>query len=216
LLDGGAGNNTANYSLATAGVTVSTAETGPQHTGGAGTDTLVNIQNLIGSNYNDHLTGDSGNNVLNGGLGNDVLNGGAGDDTLIGGPGNNTLTGGPGHDTFLYQAGNTGHDTITDFNFGIDKLDLSQLLQGEHGDANSLENFLHFSVSGNGSSLVSTIDVSSIAGGAATQTIDLAGVNLAQHYGVTPGAAGAVAGGADTASIINGMLGDHSLKVDTV
>ncbi|NBB08125.1 retention module-containing protein [Pseudomonas sp. SLFW] len=216
LLDGGAGNNTANYSLATAGVTVSTAETGPQHTGGAGTDTLVNIQNLIGSNYNDHLTGDSGNNVLNGGLGNDVLNGGAGDDTLIGGPGNNTLTGGPGHDTFLYQAGNTGHDTITDFNFGIDKLDLSQLLQGEHGDANSLENFLHFSVSGNGSSLVSTIDVSSIAGGAATQTIDLAGVNLAQHYGVTPGAGGAVAGGADTASIINGMLGDHSLKVDTV
>ncbi|MFJ3470410.1 retention module-containing protein [Pseudomonas sp. NPDC090201] len=216
LLDGGAGNNTANYSLATAGVTVSTAELGPQHTGGAGIDTLVNIQNLIGSNYNDHLTGDSGNNVLNGGLGNDVLNGGAGDDILIGGPGNNTLTGGPGHDTFLYQAGNTGHDTITDFNFGIDKLDLSQLLQGEHGDANSLENFLHFSVSGSGASLVSSIDVSSVAGGAATQTIDLAGVNLAQHYGVSPGAGGVVASGHDTASIINGMLGDHSLKVDTV
>jgi VCBS repeat-containing protein len=216
LLDGGAGNNTANYSLATAGVTVSTAELGPQHTGGAGVDTLANIQNLIGSNYNDHLTGDFENNVLNGGLGNDVLNGGAGDDILIGGPGNNTLTGGSGHDTFLYQAGNTGHDTITDFNFGIDKLDLSQLLQGEHGDANSLENFLHFSVSGSGASLVSTIDVSSVAGGAATQTIDLAGVNLAQHYGVSPGAGGVVAGGHDTASIINGMLGDHSLKVDTV
>jgi VCBS repeat-containing protein len=216
LLDGGAGNNTANYSLATAGVTVSTAELGPQHTGGAGTDTLVNIQNLIGSNYDDHLTGDQGNNVLNGGLGNDVLNGGAGDDILIGGPGNNTLTGGPGHDTFQWQAGNTGHDTITDFNFGLDKLDLSQLLQGEHADANSLENFLHFSVSGNGASLVSTIDVSSVAGGATTQTIDLAGVNLAQHYGVSPGAGGVVAGGPDTASIINGMLGDHSLKVDTV
>ena len=216
LLDGGAGNNTANYSLATAGVTVSTAETGPQHTGGAGIDTLVNIDNLIGSNYNDHLAGDQGNNILNGGLGNDVLNGGAGDDILIGGPGNNTLTGGPGHDTFLYQAGNTGHDTITDFNFGIDKLDLSQLLQGEHGDANSLENFLHFSVSGSGASLVSTIDVSSVAGGAPTQTIDLAGVNVAQQYGAAAGAGGAIAGGHDTASIINGMLGDHSLKVDTV
>ncbi|RAU56017.1 retention module-containing protein [Pseudomonas sp. RIT412] len=216
LLDGGAGHNTANYSLATAGVTVSTAEVGPQHTGGAGTDTLVNIQNLIGSNYDDHLTGDQGANLLNGGMGNDVLNGGAGDDILIGGPGNNVLTGGPGHDTFLYQAGNTGHDTITDFHFGIDKLDLSQLLQGEHGDANSLENFLHFSVSGNGASLVSTIDVSSVAGGATTQTIDLAGVNLAQQYGVSPGAGGMVAAGHDTASIINGMLGDHSLKVDTV
>lgn len=207
LLDGGAGINTANYSLATAGVSVSTAELGPQHTGGAGVDTLVNIQNLMGSNYNDHLTGDQGNNLLNGG---------AGDDVLIGGSGNNVLTGGPGSDTFQWQAGNTGHDTVTDFNFGIDKLDLSQLLQGEHADANSLENYLHFSVSGNGASLVSTIDVSSVAGGATTQTIDLAGVNLAQHYGVSPGAGGMVAGGADTASIINGMLGDHSLKVDTV
>ncbi|MFJ3484233.1 retention module-containing protein [Pseudomonas sp. NPDC090202] len=216
LLDGGAGNNTANYSLATAGVIVSTAVLGPQHTGGAGTDTLVNIDNLIGSNYNDHLTGDQGNNLLNGGLGNDVLNGGAGDDILIGGPGNNTLTGGEGHDTFLYQAGNTGHDTITDFSFGIDKLDLSQLLQGEHGDADSLENFLHFKISGTGGSLVSTIEVSSAAGGTTTQTIDLAGVNLAQHYGVTAGAGGVVASGHDTASIINGMLGDHSLKVDTV
>jgi VCBS repeat-containing protein len=216
LLDGGAGNNTANYSLATAGVTVSTAELGPQHTGGAGIDTLANIDNLIGSNFNDHLTGDQGNNVLNGGLGNDVLNGGAGDDTLIGGPGNNTLTGGAGHDTFQWQAGNTGHDTVTDFNFGLDKLDLSQLLQGEHADANSLENFLHFSVSGSGASLVTTIDVSSVAGGATTQTIDLAGVDLAQHYGVSAGAGGVIAGGPDTASIINGMLGDHSLKVDTV
>ncbi|WP_113772337.1 Ig-like domain-containing protein, partial [Pseudomonas abietaniphila] len=216
LLDGGAGNNTANYSLATSGVTVSTAELGAQHTGGAGTDTLVNIQNLIGSNFNDHLTGDQGNNVLNGGLGNDILNGGAGDDLLIGGPGNNTLTGGPGHDTFQWQAGNTGHDTVTDFNFGLDKLDLSQLLQGEHADANSLENFLHFSVSDNGGSLVSSIGVSSVAGGATTQTIDLAGVNLAQQYGVSPGAGGVVASGHDTASIINGMLGDHSLKVDTV
>ena len=216
LLDGGAGNNTANYSLATAGVTVSTAELGPQHTGGAGVDTLVNIDNLIGSNFNDHLTGDQGNNMLNGGLGNDVLNGGAGDDILIGGPGNNTLTGGTGHDTFQWQAGNTGHDTVTDFNFGLDKLDLSQLLQGEHGDANSLENFLHFSVSGSGASLVSTIDISSVAGGAITQTIDLAGVDLAHHYGVSPGAGGVVAGGPDAAAIINGMLGDHSLKVDTV
>ncbi|WP_161599671.1 hypothetical protein [Pseudomonas arsenicoxydans] len=39
---------------------------------------------------------------------------------------------------------------------------------------------------------------------------------LASHYGVTPGAGGVVAGGHDTATIINGMLNDHSLKVDTV
>jgi VCBS repeat-containing protein len=216
LLDGGAGNNTADYSLATAGVTVSTGINGPQDTVGAGKDTLVNIDNLVGSNFNDHLTGDAGHNVLNGGLGDDVLNGMEGDDLLIGGPGNNTLTGGPGNDTFQWMAGNTGHDTITDFTFGADKLDLSQLLQGAHEDANSLENFLHFSISGSDSSVVSTISVSAVAGGATTQTIDLAGVDLAQHYGVSPGAGGVVAGGPDTASIITGMLGDHSMKVDTV
>ncbi|WP_268800190.1 retention module-containing protein [Pseudomonas huanghezhanensis] len=216
LLDGDAGHNTADYSLATAGVTVSTGINGAQNTGGAGTDTLVNIDNLVGSNFNDRLTGDAGSNVLNGGLGNDVLNGMEGDDILIGGPGNNTLTGGPGNDTFQWMAGNTGHDTITDFTFGADKLDLSQLLQGAHEDPNSLENFLHFSISGSDSSVVSTISVSAVAGGATTQTIDLAGVDLAQHYGVAPGAGGVVVGGPDTASIISGMLGDHSLKVDTV
>ena len=216
LLDGGAGHNTADYSLATAGVTVNTGLVGPQDTLGAGTDTLVNIDNLTGSNFNDHLTGDAGHNVLNGELGHDVLNGMEGDDLLIGGPGNNTLTGGAGNDTFQWLAGNTGHDTVTDFTFGADKLDLSQLLQGAHEDANSLENFLHFSISGSDSNVVSTLSVSAVAGGATTQTIDLAGVNLAQHYGVTPGAGGVVAGGPDTASIITGMLGDHSMKVDTV
>jgi hypothetical protein len=62
---------------------------------------------------------------------------------------------------------------------------------------------------------MTSIDVSSTAGAAPNQTIDLAGVNLASYYGVTPGVDGMIAG-ADTATIINGMLNDHSLKVDTV
>ncbi|MCY1454140.1 hypothetical protein D9M71_711820 [compost metagenome] len=63
---------------------------------------------------------------------------------------------------------------------------------------------------------MTSIDVSAMAGAAPNQTIDLAGVNLASQYGVTPGAGGVVASGHDTATIINGMLNDHSLKVDTV
>ncbi len=97
---------------------------------------------------------------------------------------------------------------------GTDKLDLSQLLQGENGTA--VDDYLHFKVTGSGASLVTSIDVSAMAGAAPNQTIDLAGVNLASHYGVTPGAGGVIAGGHDTATIINGMLNDHSLKVDTV
>ena len=108
-----------------------------------------------------------------------------------------------------------GHDTVTDFIPGSDRLDLSQLLQGEHATSASLDDYLHFKVTGTGTNVVSTIEVSSVAGAAPT-TIELAGVDLAQHYGVTAGAGGVIASGQDTATIINGMLNDHSLKVDTV
>jgi VCBS repeat-containing protein len=216
ILDGGTGIDTVSYAHATAGVTVNLGLLGAQNTIGAGTDTLSNIENLVGSNFNDTLTGDNNNNVINGGLGNDILNGGGGDDLLIGGMGNNTLTGGPGADTFQYLKGNTGHDTITDFTPGTDKLDLSQLLQGENGTTASLDDYLHFTVTGSGASVLTSIDVSALAGATPNQTIDLAGVNLASHYGVTPGAGGVIASGHDTATIISGMLNDHSLKVDTV
>ncbi|WP_085747163.1 retention module-containing protein [Pseudomonas sp. R45(2017)] len=216
LLDGGTGIDTASYAHATAGVTVNLGLLGAQNTVGAGTDTLTGIENLVGSNFNDTLTGDNNNNVINGGLGNDILNGGGGDDLLIGGMGNNTLTGGPGADTFQWLKGNSGHDLVTDFTPGTDKLDLSQLLQGENGTSASLDDYLHFTVTGSGASVMTSIDVSAMAGATPNQTIDLAGVNLASHYGVTPGAGGLIASGHDTATIINGMLNDHSLKVDTV
>ncbi|WP_460116181.1 Ig-like domain-containing protein [Pseudomonas sp. H2_D02] len=215
LLDGGTGSDTASYAHASAGVTVNLGLLAAQNTLGAGTDTLTSIENLVGSNFNDTLTGNSAGNRIDGGLGHDVLNGGGGDDTLIGGLGNNILTGGSGADTFQWQAGNSGHDVITDFTPGLDKLDLSQLLLGENGSAASLDDYLHFTVTGTGASVITSIDVSATADATPNQTIDLAGVDLASHYGVTPGSGGMI-GGADTATIINGMLNDHSLKVDTV
>ncbi|VVQ21557.1 hypothetical protein PS914_06646 [Pseudomonas fluorescens] len=210
-----------------AAVTISYQE-GHTLVGTAGDDVLVAGagDNLINAgDGNDVLTVRSGNNTLHGeagndrlfgGSGNDILNGGDGDDFLVGGLGNNTLTGGAGADTFQWLKGNSGHDVVTDFTPGTDKLDLSQLLQGENGTAASLDDYLHFKISGSGDSLVTRIDVSAMAGATPNQTIDLAGVDLASHYGVTPGAGGVVAGGHDTATIINGMLNDHSLKVDTV
>jgi trimeric autotransporter adhesin len=72
-LDGGLGSDTANYSTAPAAVTVSLGIVGPQNTGGAGTDTLTGIENLIGSRFNDTLAGSAGDNVLNGGDGIDTL-----------------------------------------------------------------------------------------------------------------------------------------------
>ncbi|MCO7522109.1 MULTISPECIES: retention module-containing protein [unclassified Pseudomonas] len=216
LLDGGAGNDTASYARASAGVSVDLGHVGQQNTVGAGLDTLTGIENLVGSDYNDTLIGNDGDNLLNGGAGNDVLKGGAGNDTLIGGRGDDSLSGGSGNDVFVWQKGDTGHDTVTDFTPGSDRLDLSQLLQGESATSASLDDYLHFKVSGVGGNVVSTIEVSSVAGAAPTQTIDLAGIDLAQHYGVSAGAGGVIAAGHDTATIINGMLNDHSLKVDTV
>jgi len=216
LLEGGAGTDTASYASAASAVTVNLGLGGPQNTEGAGTDTLTGIENLIGSDYNDTLTGNAADNLLSAGLGNDTLNGAGGNDILIGGPGNNTLTGGNGSDTFVWQQGNAGHDLVSDFSLGIDRLDLSQLLQGENATSASLDDYLHFKVTGSESGLVSTLEVSAVVGAAPTQSIDLAGIDLAQHYGVTAGAGGVISAGQDTATIINGMLGDQSLKVDTV
>lgn len=84
-LDGGAGLDTATYVNASAGVTVSLA-TGTA-TGGDGNDTLVNIENLVGTSFDDTLIGDAGINVLTGGAGNDVFEGKLGQDTFDGGSG---------------------------------------------------------------------------------------------------------------------------------
>jgi hypothetical protein len=46
------------------GVKVSLATTAAQATGGSGSDTLINIENLIGSKYADQLTGNTGNNII--------------------------------------------------------------------------------------------------------------------------------------------------------
>ena len=91
-LDGGDGTDRASYADAASAVTVSLAVTAAQDTGGAGTDTLVGIENLTGSDFADTLTGDAGANVINALDGDDTLNGGAGDDTLDGGDGNDTAS----------------------------------------------------------------------------------------------------------------------------
>ena len=86
-LDGRAGTDTASYAGSASAVTVSLAVTGAQNTVGAGIDTLISIENLIGSGLNDVLSGDGGANRLEGGAGSDQLTGGLGNDVLIGGSG---------------------------------------------------------------------------------------------------------------------------------
>ena len=82
-LDGGEGIDTADYFFADSGVNV--LLTAGTATGGeAEGDTLISIENLIGTEFDDVLTGSDQANILRGGRGNDVIDGGDGDDLLIG------------------------------------------------------------------------------------------------------------------------------------
>ena len=95
VISGGLGTDTADYSYGqtgTTGVNVSLATANVQATGGSGSDALIGIENLTGSNYNDVLIGNSDINVLSGSSGNDTLDGGLGADTLIGGLGQTCLS----------------------------------------------------------------------------------------------------------------------------
>lgn len=92
-LDGGAGIDTADYrGSGSSGVVVDLSQ--GIATGGAGDDTLISIENVIGSEFDDLIIGDDGPNSLVGGLGNDVLRAGRGADTLQGEAGDDTLDGG--------------------------------------------------------------------------------------------------------------------------
>lgn len=197
-LDGGDGTgiDTASYALSKLGVTVDLSIVGVQDTVGAGKDTLVDIENLIGSSGDDTLTGNDENNRIEGGARNDLIEGGLGNDTLIAGSGIDTLsyahagggvsvslaltsaqnTGAAGTDTvsgFENLTGGTGGDTLTgnaDENT-IDAGDGIDLVQGGAG-ADVLKG-------GNGSDTVSyaasTVGVSvdlSIQDGAKMQVSD--------------------------------------------
>ena len=83
ILKGGNGIDTASYAYSADSVTVDLDITEQQNTGGAGFDTLMSIENLIGSRLDDSLFGNAGNNLLDGGSGADLLVGGAGNDTYV-------------------------------------------------------------------------------------------------------------------------------------
>jgi Ca2+-binding RTX toxin-like protein len=111
--------------------------------GQTGVDTLLNVENISGTQDNDNIKGDSQNNILLGnagddtlygeggidnllgGLGKDILNGGAGDDTLQGGDGDDSLTGGLGNDKIY--GGTLVGTTHTDS--GIDTVDFTNALE---------------------------------------------------------------------------------------
>ncbi|MEX5580215.1 hypothetical protein [Pseudophaeobacter sp. A-200-2] len=105
--------------------------------GNSGSDTLRGSQGndvlfggkdddlLYSGQGRDKLDGGSGHDELLGRRGDDTLHGGRGQDTLKGGSGDDLLTGSFGADRFVFGQ-NVGNDTITDFDYGSDTIEITR------------------------------------------------------------------------------------------
>ena len=129
LIDGGNGSDWLTVGTSAA-ATVNLGLTGAQATG-HGTDTIRNMENILGNAGADSFTGTSAANHLRGMGGNDRLAGGGGTDTLEGGTGADRLYGGADtvRDVFVFTTPGdspvgAGRDALFDFRSGIDDIDL--------------------------------------------------------------------------------------------
>lgn len=114
VIDGGAGHDIVSYETATEAVTV---RLGGKVSGGAAGDTLISIEGVKGSAFDDKLFGDAGANTLEGGAGNDRLTGNAGRDLFV----------------FHTLEAATGTDRILDFSYG-DAIATDKMLRDPDGD----------------------------------------------------------------------------------
>jgi trimeric autotransporter adhesin len=88
VINGGTGTDSVSFYEGNNGTGVTASLVTGTATGGSGTDTLISIERLYGTNYADKLTGDTGANYLRGYAGNDILDGGTGIDSMVGDDGN--------------------------------------------------------------------------------------------------------------------------------
>lgn len=185
LLDGGAGNDTASYFTATGAVTINLSTN--TATGAAGNDTLVSIEQVIGSSFVDTIIGSSGDDVIDGGAGADNINGGAGSDTI-------SYASATGPRSVVLGGANTDGDTLTSIE-NILGSSYGDALTGDAGD-NIIEGGLgDDTLIGGANTAVG--DTVSYARASAEVTVNLA-IAGAQNTGVT---------GSDTLSGFENILG---------
>ena len=173
------------------GVTVNLAISGPQDTIQAGTDTLINIENMRGSAGNDTLLGDDN-------LTGNVLEGGPGDDTLDGSGG--------GPDTASYEHAATGA-TVS--------LALQGVSQNTGGAGNdTLFNFENLRGSNHNDSLTGDGNDNVLEGGPGADNLDGGGGNNTASY--EHAASGVTANLSNSASNLGEAAGDTYTNIENL
>ena len=212
-LDGGSGGRTDTASYAGAGAAVFVSLAAGTATGGAGSDSLFEIENVTGSAHNDSLNGDDGANVLNGGAGNDMvialagndtLNGGAGDDIMDARHGDDTLIGGAGDDQ-LY--GHNGSDTASyEGAAAAVTVDLAAGTATGGAGSDSLFQIENATGSAFDDTLIGNAGANVLTGGGGSDTVSYAAASAAVSVDLGAGTATG-GGGADTLSSIENVTG---------
>jgi hypothetical protein len=181
---------TVDYSDAPNGVTVNLA-LGTAHNGFGGTDTLSDVQTVIGSSagHNTLIGGPASETLVAQGSHN-VLDGGGGRDTLTGG-----MTAGIGDDIFkfgaaaLADAQSSMFDQVTDYsNSAGDQIDLSAVLSAayNHGTGQSISSLVHLVEDASGTFARLMIDPDGAASAADFVTIaQLDGLHVGDPVNVT-------------------------------
>jgi len=216
-LDGGLGNDTINgeggtadyvsFASAASGITVNLATATGQATG-QGTDTIVNIENVLGSGFDDTITGNGSANTIQGGAGADSINGAAGNDSIDGGAGNDTIDGGGNNDTI---DGGADTDTLTYAAFGAGvSVSMTSTTTGTvfyptGGETDTYSNIESLVLTGfadtvTGSSANNTVDTGggddsvvgslgndTLAGGTGNDTLDYSGLGLSLTLNLATG-----------------------------
>jgi hypothetical protein len=99
VLRGGPGTDSVGYyNGATRGVSVTPDNVANDGEPGEGDDVGSDVEDLGGTDFNDHLVGTDGPNNIQGGAGDDTIDARGGSDILHGGDGNDVLLGGSGND----------------------------------------------------------------------------------------------------------------------
>jgi Ca2+-binding RTX toxin-like protein len=233
-IDGGGGTDTASYAHASGGVTVTLTATGGSSTGADGNDTLVSIENLIGSGFNDTLMGNANANTLDGGAGTDTVSyanasaavtvtltasggsstGAGGNDTLVS---IENVTGSGFNDILMGNAaantldGGAGTDTVSYANAsGAVNVTLtasggSSTGAGGNDTLVSIENVIG---SGFDDVLMGNANANTLDGGAGIDTVSYANATGAVTVTLTATGGGSTgAGGNDTLASIENVTG---------